>query len=413
MMKVISIEPLTRVEGHGRVDLHVQDGRLQRVQLALLEAPRLFEGLVRGRSFVEIPALVCRICSICSAVHRIAAATAIENALQLTIPPLAVKVRELLLLGGHIESHALHLFCLIYPDLRAAESILILLAKGDTSLKSGLELKRLGNRIQEVAGGRAIHPINIEVGGIVASPQPPALHALLAEIETMQGQLEGMLDPFKNGLYPPAAPVIAPRLTVAISGEFSLQGNTLSLPDGRILPADAYAGLLKERSLPWSNAKTPATEIFFTGALARQEAHHKQQGRDYAPGVAGIHANNVAQADEIIWALERSRTLIHDILAMTGAEVGSMPVTTGVAGSGTSVIEAPRGILIHHYVLDDRGQIAAADIVTPTAINQRAIEAQLLADLQETPEGELDAAAQRIVRAFDPCISCAVHILKV
>jgi coenzyme F420-reducing hydrogenase alpha subunit len=412
MMKVISIEPLTRVEGHGRVDLHVLDGRLQRVQLSLLEAPRLFEGLVRGRSFQEIPALVCRICSICSAVHRIVAAAAIENALQMTIPPLAVKVRELLLLGGHIESHALHLFCLIYPDLRGAESILTLLAKGEPSLKAGLELKRLGNRIQEVAGGRAIHPINIEVGGIVASPQPPSLHALLLEIEAMQSQLEGMLEPFRVGLYPPAAPVIAPRLTVAVSGEFSLQGNSLALPDGRILPANAYAGLLKEGTLPWSNAKTPATEIFFTGALARQEAHQKQLGRDYTPGVAGIHANNVAQADEIIWALERSRTLIIDLLSMSGAEPGRVPVQT-LAGSGTAVIEAPRGILIHHYVVDDHGQIAAADIVTPTAINQRAIEAQLLADLQETPEEELDEAAQRIVRAFDPCISCAVHILRV
>jgi sulfhydrogenase subunit alpha len=128
--------------------------------------------------------------------------------------------------------------------------------------------------------------------------------------------------------------------------------------------------------------------------------------------VAGIHANNVAQADEIVWALDRSRILIRELLAMSGAEVGSVPVPVR-AGRGTSVIEAPRGILIHHYVVDDRGQIVTADIVTPTAINQRAIEAQLLADLQETPEAELDAAAQRIVRAFDPCISCAVHILKV
>ena len=411
-MKVISIEPLTRVEGHGRVDLHVQDGRLQRVQLALLEAPRLFEGLVRGRPFPEIPALVCRICSICSAVHRIAAATALESALQVTIPPLAVQVRELLLLGGHIESHALHLFCLIYPDLRAVDHIMTLLAQGDNCLKTGLELKRLGNRIQEVAGGRAIHPVNIEVGGIVVAPQAPALRTLLAEIEAMQGQLDAVLLPFKERSYPPAAPVIAPRLTVATSGEFSLQGDSLLLPDGRTLPAVAYAGLLKERTLPWSNAKAPATEIFFTGALARQECYHKQQGHEYAPGVAGIHANNVAQADELSWALERSRALIIDLLTLTGAEPSSVPVPTR-AGCGTSVIEAPRGVLIHHYVVDDRGQITTADIVTPTAINQRAIEAQLLTDLQETPEIELDAAAQRIVRAFDPCISCAVHILKV
>jgi coenzyme F420-reducing hydrogenase alpha subunit len=199
---------------------------------------------------------------------------------------------------------------------------------------------------------------------------------------------------------------------VATSGEFSLQGEALALADGRILPAAAYAGLLKERTLPWSNAKAPATEIFFTGALARQECYHKQQGHEYAPGVAGIHANNVAQADELGWALARSRDLIIDLLALSGTEPVNVPVPTR-AGRGTSVIEAPRGVLIHHYVVDDRGQITTADIVTPTAINQRAIEAQLLTDLQDTPEAELDAAAQRIVRAFDPCISCAVHVLKV
>lgn len=411
-MKTISVEPLTRVEGHGRVDLHVLDGRLHRVELSLLETPRLFEGLVLGRSLHEIPALVCRICSICSAVHRIAAATALENALQVAIPLLAVKVRELLLLGGHIESHALHLFCLIYPDLRGVDHIMPLLAQGDSTLKAGLELKRLGNRIQEVAGGRAIHPINIEVGGIVASPQPQALHTLLNEIEAMQGQLATMLLPFKEGNYPPAAPVIAPRLTVATREEFSLQGDALAHPDGGTIPAGAYAGLLKERTLPWSNAKAPATEIFFTGALARQENHCRKQGREYLPKVAGIHANNVAQADEVMWAVERSRALIVELLALSKMEPGRVPLPTA-AGIGTAVIEAPRGVLIHHYVVDDHGQITAADIVTPTAINQRAIEAQLLADLQETPEPALPATAERIVRAFDPCISCAVHLLKV
>lgn len=407
-MKVIKIEPLTRVEGHGQVDLFVQDGRLQRVQLALLEAPRLFEGLVRGRTCQEIPALVCRICSICSAVHRIAAATAIENALQVKIPALALKVRELLLLGGHIESHALHLFCLIYPDLRGVDHIMTLLAQGDPLLKSGLELKRLGNRIQEVAGGRAIHPVNIEVGGIVSAPQIPALTELQGAIERMLGQLDGILLPFKEGDYPPATPVIGTRLTVAAAGELTLQGDVLHLADGTTVPAGAYAKLFKERFLPGSNAKTPSTEIFFTGALARQENCYRQPRSEQL----GIHANNVAQADELVWALKRSRLLIADLLVSIGTEPLNVPVPT-TAGCGTAVIEAPRGVLIHHYVIDDRGRIAAADIVTPTAINQRAIEAQLLADLQETPEDQLAAVAERIVRAYDPCISCAVHVLKV
>lgn len=411
-MKILSIEPLTRVEGHGRVDLHVQDGRLQGVQLALLESPRLFEGLVRGRSFQEIPALVCRICSICSAVHRIAAASAIEKALALTIPPAAVKVRELLLLGGHIESHALHLFCLIYPDLRGVDHLLKLLAQGDNIARNGLELKRLGNRIQEVAGGRPIHPINIEVGGIVCLPPPSALTLLLKEVEEMQGQLADLLSPFIDGTYPAARPALGTRLTVASQGEFSLQGEALALSDGRNILAEDYADLLQERSRPWSNAKAPAGEVLLTGALARQESYARAQGRAYSSAIPGIHANNVAQVDELRWALTRSCVLTNELLDLSGNE----PLRSSVqptAGRGTAVIEAPRGVLIHHYEIDDRGHIAAADIVTPTAINQRVMEAQLLADLQETPEDELAEIAQRIVRSYDPCISCAVHILKV
>lgn len=411
-MKIISVEPLTRVEGHGRVDLHLQDGRLQRVQLSILEAPRLFEGLVRDRSFQEIPALVCRICSICSAVHRIAAASAIESALQLTIPPVAAQVRELLLLGGHIESHALHLFCLIYPDLCGVDHILTLLAAQDDYVKGGLELKRLGNRIQEVAGGRAIHPINVEVGGIVCAPQSEALTVLLLEVEAMQGQLANLLAPFLEGSYPPATTAIGTRLSVATKSGFSLQGESLSLSDGRTLPAVAYTGLLKEKTLSWSNAKCPAEETFLTGALARRENYQRQQGRALSPAGAGIHANNIAQAEEITWALERSRTLIVKLLKVTGTAMVRVPVHSS-AGIGIALIEAPRGLLIHHYILDDRGRIADANIVTPTAINQRAIEAQLLTDLQDLPEAELPAAAERIVRAFDPCISCAVHVLKV
>jgi len=411
-MKILSVKPLTRVEGHGRVDLHVLKGRLQRVELSLLETPRLFEGLVRGRHFQEIPALVCRICSICSAVHRIAAASAIEDALQLTIPPVAALVRELLLLGGHIESHALHLFCLIYPDLRGVDHILTLLAAQDETITGGLELKRLGNRIQEVAGGRAIHPVNVEVGGIVCAPQLSALTLLLAEVEAMQNRIDSLLAPFSEESYPPAARSIGTRLTVAPSGEFSLQGELIHLSDGRTLPAADYTALFKEKTIPWSNAKSPAEETFLTGALARQENFPGLQGRNPAYALAGIHGNNIAQAEEIKWALERSRVLVVALLELAEDEMVQVPVPVS-AGIGTAVIEAPRGILLHHYVLDDRGRIASADIVTPTAINQRAIEAQLLADLQETPEADLPAAAERIVRAFDPCISCAVHVLNV
>lgn len=412
-MRTLSVEPLTRVEGHGRVELGVQGGRLRRVRVELFEAPRLFEGLVLGRSFVEVPALVCRICAICSGVHRIAAASALEQALGVTIPPLAARVRELLLLGGHIESHALHLFLLILPDLRGSDSILPLLKVGDACALAGLELKRLGNRIQELAGGRAIHPVTVEVGGVAARPGSAALEQLLAELEPWPQHLAAALEPFGgNPNYPPATPVLGLPLSVESATGFGLQGETLRLGDGRRWPGADYAALLQERSLAHSHAKVATGGPFLTGALARQHNQARGEGRTPPPNRAGIHANNGAQADELRWALSRSRSLIEELLAAPEQEpLLSEPVVG--AGVGSCTIEAPRGLLVHHYLLDDRGRVAAADIVTPTAINQAAMEAQLLADLQECDEADLAEGAQRIVRAYDPCISCAVHLLRV
>lgn len=411
-MRTIAVEPLTRVEGHGRVELGLQGGRLRRVRVNLLEAPRLFEGLVLGRSFAEVPALVGRICAICSGVHRIAAASALEQALGLTIPPLAAKIRELLLLGGHIESHALHLFLLILPDLRESDSILPLLAGEDSCSRGGLELKRLGNRLQEVAGGRTIHPVNLEVGGVVARPPAAALEELLGELAGWQGRLAELLDPFgAAAVYPPATPALGIPLSVVSATGFGLQGESLELGDGRRLPAAGYAGLLAEQTLAHSNAKSPRGGMFLTGALARQENQARRLGRTRPQSGSGIHANNAAQAGELHWALGRSHTLIEELLAASAQEP-VRAVAVPRAGIGTCVIEAPRGLLVHHYQLDGQGRVAAADIVTPTAINQAAMEAQLLADLKQCDETDLADRAQRIVRAYDPCISCAVHLLR-
>ncbi len=411
-MKTICVEPLTRVEGHGRVELGVQGRALRRVRVALFEAPRLFEGLVLGRSFAEVPALICRICSICSGVHRIAAASALEQALGVSIPPLAAKVRELLLLGGHIESHALHLFLLILPDLRGSASILPLLADGDRCAHAGLELKHLGNRLQELVGGRAIHPVNVEIGGVVARPPAAGLEALLLELVDWQSRLPELLAPFAAAdLYPPATPALGLRLSVVGGENFGLQGDSLMLGDGRQVTASNYASLLAEQPLAYSNAKSPGGGPFLTGALARLDNHARCQGRPLPGSGSGIHANNAAQAEELHWALGRCRVLIEELLAASPQEP-LMHVPLPRAGVGTTVIEAPRGLLVHHYQLDGRGRVAAADIVTPTAINQAAMEAQLLDDLQGCDEDDLSERAQRIVRAYDPCISCAVHVMR-
>jgi len=413
-MKTISLEPLTRVEGHGRVDLLLRENRLAEVRVALLESPRLFEALLLGRSFEEVPSLVCRICAICSSVHRIAAAGALEKALGLAIPFAARLVRELLLLGGLIESHALHLYCLVLPDFYARESILELLQEGNALAREGLELKKLGNRIQDLAGGRTIHPVNVEVGGILRLPTPEALEKLLAELRRWQEQIPHLVEPFfdqKN--YPLATPAAGILTAVSGESEFALIGDGLKLSDGRRVPAQEARRLFGECSAAYTNAKHSgeATAPFQAGALARVSLAAGVFERFALP--EGIFANNAAQGVELIWAVERSRQLVEALLALDGREELRV-ATKPAAGIGTEVVEAPRGLLVHHYLLDDLGRVVAADILTPTAINQLAMERQIRLDLADTPEVEtMKQRVQCIVRAFDPCISCAVHMLEI
>ena len=408
-MSVLQLTPLTRVEGHGRVDLILEAGRLVDVRLALEEAPRLFEALLVGRQCNEVPGLICRICAICSAVHRVAAALALEAAMGVAIPPLARKIRELLLLGGHIESHALHLFCLVLPDLTGHASLLDLAREGDPLALAGLELKAFGNRIQALAGGRPIHPVNVEVGGVLCRPEPGALSALATESRARHGELAQLLEIFTRAEhYPAAAAVVGTSLAVA-GGVLPLWGEELALGDGRRFGAGEYRELLDEQVVGYSRAKQSATrqQPLLTGALARNAV---SGGRVLS--VAGIHGNNAAQVREIGSALERVAELAQELAGAPAAEPLLTPWQPR-AGIGTALCEAPRGLLVHHYVVDDFGRIARADIVTPTAINQAAMEAQLLADLQGiSEESVLLERAGRIVRAYDPCISCAVHVLQ-
>jgi len=411
-MRRLEVAPLTRVEGHGRVELEVIEDRLAAARVLINESPRLFEGMVLGRDAAEIPSLVCRICAICSTVHRLAACQALEQALGVIIPPRAALIRELALLGGHIESHALHLYCLVYPDLVDADSVLQPLQQGDPLAKDGLALKAFGNRLQTVAGGRRIHPINLEIGGVLHAPADDELAALQDELEGWLKRIEPLIEPFfREDAWPDAGPVAGLRIAVDGNGEFTLTGDNLVCSDSSMVNASGYRDLLQETALPDTNAKQSRKggTSLLTGALARCE--FASPGDKTTPFPPGIHANNAAQGLELVWSLERA----HDICRQLCAETGDLcsPFRAG-PGSGTCVIEAPRGILVHHYELDDMGRVGAADIITPTAINSTAMEEQLLADLaDETDEPTMRQTAARIIRAYDPCISCSVHVLRV
>ena len=412
------IEPLTRVEGHGRVELRLSQGRLQSVRLDLNESPRLFEAMLLGRHWLEVPELVCRICGICSAVHKLTALAALEQAVGIRIPPPAAVVRELLLLGGHIQSHALHLFCLVLPDFYSASNVLELVRERNPLAMAGLELKAFGNRLQELFGGRSVHPVNVVPGGVAHRPAAEELRLLLDDLCAWDDRwLRLAAEYLDKAAYPAAEPVLGNLLAAGGRGEFSLSGEQLWLGSGEVVPVSQYRRLLREQPAAVSHAKhsTGAEGPFLVGALARLVlAEGKGHGLGWTPGETGIYENNAAQVHEIGWALQRARALVDRLLASPGESPLRSVELPSRAGVGTAACEAPRGLLIHQYVLDEEGRVLDADVVTPTAINQLVMAGQMRLDLAEIQEEQLMAGvAEQIVRAYDPCISCAVHLLKV
>jgi sulfhydrogenase subunit alpha len=416
-MTRLVVDPLTRVEGHGRVELLLKEGRLHEVTVRLLESPRLFESLVVGRHYDEVPDLVCRICAICSAAHKLTSLQALENIMAIRIPPLAAALRELLLLGGHLQSHALHLFCLILPDLCGTPDLLVLLQRKDPLAEAGIKLKAFGNRIQEIAGGRVVHPVNPVFGGVAYNPDKHLIDSLSEELLHWQACWPDLCHQFlRLNNYPAARPVIGNALATGLQEAFALSGESLCYGEGQVFSSD-YAKLLGERSRVDSHAKDSSGDSgpFLTGALARARLAADRKLRfDLPAETFGIHGNNLAQSKEISWTLERLGQILETLQQADSTEPLRTTLKQANGGVGTAATEAPRGLLIHNYVVDEWGKVVAADIVTPTAINQRVMAAQIMADLaDEQDHDQLCKVAERIVRAYDPCISCAVHLLRV
>ncbi len=424
MTSVIEISPLTRVEGHGRITVFCAGKRVERVALSLYESPRLFEALLRGKGYPEVPEIVCRICSLCSTVHRVCSIMAIEEAMGVRVSEQVRLHRELILYGGHLQSHALHLYCLVLPDHVDATGLAGLAGKAPEELKRGLRLKAAGNLIQETVGGRTIHPVTL-IPGSMGKPVPR--EGLLKLREALQAALPDARATYElfRDFYRSEESLGTPGyLRVRGDGGAPLIGDTLATGDGETVPVASYRDVLRERLSEDGNAKQtlvngrPPT----VGALARlnlgmplspRAGEAFTESRALVTG-ADIRANNLAQAVELLLAVERSLEIVATLLDAGFAR--EEPVRFAPRkGEGSAAVEAPRGVLVHSYAFDGRGICTAADVITPTAINQAALEADLLA-LARRMEGadvpELTGALERLVRAYDPCISCAVHLVR-
>jgi coenzyme F420-reducing hydrogenase alpha subunit len=320
-------------------------------------------------------------------------------------------LRELAVQGGQIESHALHIFCLALPDYLGVNGIEALAIREPEKLQLGLRIKKLGNLIQETVGGRAIHPFNLKLGGVGRVPEYIALKGISEQLAGLQHDLAASITYILNleNILPqlPAVPFCA------VSGGSPLFGDRLITSTGMVIPASRSEEWFNERVEPHSNAKVSyfdESSPFVVGSLARIMLTVPPK---YAESFtdASIRFSLKARAIELGLAVERAQSLIEELFdesLKNEAHVSFMPVS----GEGTALVEAPRGTLLHRYRFDDLGICSAANIITPTAINQRAIAAslrELIAVMGSASYDQIKTAAEILIRCYDPCISCAVH----
>lgn len=421
-MKNIEVPALARVEGEGGLYIGLENGKAVEIRLDIYEPPRFFEGFLKDRFLQEVPDITARICGICPVAYQMSAAYALEHALGVKISPQARALRRLMYCGEYIESHALHIYMLQAPDLLGKESALELAAESPEVVKNALRLKKIGNELLRIIGGRSVHPVNVCVGGFYSWPDEKALKSLLPDLEW---GLNAALDTVKlaTSLHYPYLEIDYEFVALHHLDEYGvIEGDVLS-STGRKLSIFEYETGYIEEHVRHSNAlhsHTVDNNTYLVGPLARLNLNHeqllpkaKQALKDYKIQLPlkNPYKSLIARAIELVHFYEEAIQLVKEYKPTGPAHV-ELKLK---AGEGSGATEAPRGLLYHRYKIDANGMIQFAKITPPTAQNLPRIEADLFAltpRIINMPEAEATRTAEHLVRSYDPCISCATHFLK-
>ncbi len=420
----INIKDITRVEGHGNIVIDIKKGRIKELRFDITESPRFFEVMLCGRRYDEAHHIMARICGICSVSHTSASLKAIESAMGMRISTQSKLLRKLAFSGENIQSHLLHLFFLVFPDLLGAGSIEPLLGSHPGLVRTGLELKRIANEINTVIGGRPVHPVALSPGGVVFTPGKKALKDLKRQL---QGSFEGLERTLEFLSNIPVPELARPREFIALKakGEYALYDGIPTSNKKYSIKPDGFTKKIKEYVMPHSTAKHARSPrgTFMVGALARLNNNMRQlkpRARAAArkaglkPPFNNPFLNNMAQLIECFHLTEEAIGLIDKLLQM-GPRPEPVKRPTG-HGRGVGIVEAPRGTLYHDYTINRHGIIEKVDCIIPTAMNLRSIEEDLqtlVPLILDRPREKIIGSIETLVRAYDPCISCSTHIMDV
>ena len=420
--RTISVDALARVEGEGGMQVIVKDGRVTDVKLNIFEPPRFFEALLEGRDFTEAPDITSRICGICPIAYQMSACHAMEMAMGVTVDGPLRELRRLIFCGEWIESHALHVFMLHAPDFLGYESAIHMSADHPQLFHAALKIKAIGNEIMEVVGGRAVHPINVRVGGFYRIPDRRALAMLVPKVEWARAACLDAI-PVLAGFEYPHFEQDYELVALRHQSEYPICEGRLVSNRGLDIATDAYNEHFEEIHIRHSNALHGVRKKrgrYFVGPMARYSLNADKlspvaKEAAVAAGLGGSCNNPfksiLVRTVELVYACDEALRIIRDVESPDAASIDVVPR----AGIGHGCTEAPRGILYHRYEIDEAGKILHAQIVPPTSQNQPSIEADLGAFVQQNlslGKDELQWRCEQAIRNYDPCISCATHFLK-
>ena len=420
-VRTIKVDNLARVEGEGALHVKLKDGKVEDVQLRIFEPPRFFEALLQGRDFAEAPDITARICGICPIAYQMSAVHAMESALGVSVQGPLRALRRLIYCGEWIESHALHVFMLHAPDFLGYPDAIQMAKDHPEIVRRGLRMKKAGNEIVTLLGGREIHPINVRVGGFY---KLPAKRDLLAVRERLLAAREEALEVvhWTARLDFPDFEQDYEFVALRHQQEYPFnEGRVVSNRGVDIAPNEFEQHFIEEQ-VPHSNALHCIHKghgAYLVGPLARYSLNFdrlsslaRQAATDAGIGerCRNPFRSITVRAVEILYAFDEAVRIID---TYEPPEAPSIALSLR-AGEGYACTEAPRGLLYHHYRIDERGSILEARIVPPTSQNQKRIEQDLALFIPgrlTLDDNALRGQCEQAIRNHDPCISCATHFL--
>lgn len=420
--KTIKVDYLARVEGEGALFIKIKGNTVSDVKFKIFEPPRFFEAFLRGRKFNEAPDITARICGICPIAYQMSASHAMEDAFGVKVDGQLRALRRLIYCGEWIESHTLHVYMLHAPDFLGYDDAIQMAKDYPDIVQRGLQLKKIGNEIVILLGGREIHPINVRVGGFYKALTRQELAPLAEKLKwARDAALETVR--WTSKLDFPDFEQDYEFVSLRHPHEYPIDEGRLVSNKGLDIPVHEFDNHFIEEQIPYTNAlhcQLKERGAYLVGPLARYNLNFDQlspiaKEAAYDAGLSSVCRNPfksiIVRSIEIVYACDEALRIIDQYEKPEKPSVSIHPI----AGTGYGCTEAPRGILYHRYQVDDNGVILDARIVPPTSQNQKSIENdlwQFVPKLIDLPTEKITWECEKAVRNYDPCISCATHFLK-